>query len=72
MKELDEWSLTHVTELIISDTASNQMGVFNEELVPHLPSHLKPAKCVCHVLQLCISDCILQRPSIAALIKNCR
>ena len=37
VKHLDDWQLTIVTELIVSDTASNQMGVFNEELVPHLP-----------------------------------
>ena len=72
VKELDEWQLTPVTEMVVSDTASNQMGVFNEELVPHLPNHLKPAKCACHVLQLCIGDCILQKPSIALIIKNCR
>ena len=72
VKELDEWQLTPVTEMVVSDTASNQMGVFNEELVPHLPNHLQPAKCACHVLQLCIGDCILQKPSIALIIKNCR
>ena len=37
VKHLDDWQLTIVTEMIVSDTASNQMGVFNEELVPHLP-----------------------------------
>ena len=37
VKHLEDWQLTTVTEMIVSDTASNQMGVFNDELVPHLP-----------------------------------
>merc|ERR1719239_48475 len=63
VKELDDWQLSHVTEMIISDTASKQMGIFNRELVPDLPLHLKPGKCACHLLQLCIGDCILLKPS---------
>ena len=71
-KELDDWELSNVTEMIISDTASNQLGVFNEELVPFLPAHFKPAKCTCHLLQLVIGDCILLKPNIARIIKDCR
>ena len=71
-RELTDWKLLAATEMIVSDTASNQMGVFNVELVPDLPRHLKPAKCVCHVLQLCINDCILLKASIARIIKDCR
>ena len=37
VKHLDDWQLTNITEMIVSDTASNQMGVFNDELAPHLP-----------------------------------
>ena len=33
-KQLKDWNLTAVTELIVSDTASNQMGIFNLELSP--------------------------------------
>ena len=72
VKELDDWQLSHVTEMIISDTASNQMGIFNRELVPDLPLHFKPGKCACHLLQLCIGDCILLKPSIARIVKDCR
>ena len=55
-RELTDWKLLAATEMIVSDTASNQMGVFNVELVPDLPRHLKPAKCVCHVLHRTVSD----------------
>ena len=72
VKELDDWQLSNVTEMIISDTASNQLGVFNEELVPFLPAHFKPVKCCCHLLQLVIGDCILLKPNIARIIKDCR
>ena len=72
VKELDDWQMTPITEMIVSDTASNQMGVFNDDLVPHLPPHFKPARCCCHVLQLCIKDCILEKPHISRLIKDCR
>ena len=72
VKELDDWRLSHVTEMIVSDTASNQMAIFNKELVPDLPAHFKPGKCICHVLQLCISDCILHKASIARIVKDCR
>ena len=72
VKELDDWRLSHVTEMIVSDTASNQMAIFNKELVPDLPAHFKPGKCICHVLQLCIGDCILRKPSIACIVKDCR
>ena len=71
-RELGDWKLTTATEMIVSDTAANQMGVFNLELAPDLPRHFKPAKCVCHVLQLCINDCILLKPSIARIVKDCR
>ena len=71
-RELTDWKLLNATEMIVSDTAANQMGVFNVELVPDLPRHFKPAKCVCHVLQLCINDCILLKPSIARIVKDCR
>ena len=37
-KQLNDWNLTAVTELIVSDTASNQMGIFNLELAPHYQS----------------------------------
>ena len=46
-KQLNDWNLTAVTELIVSDTASNQMGIFNLELAPHLPRHLKPNDKIC-------------------------
>ena len=72
VKELDDWQMTAITEMIVSDTASNQMGVFNDDLVPHLPPHFKPARCCCHVLQLCIKDCILEKPNISRVIKDCR
>ena len=72
VKELDDWQMTPITEMIVSDTASNQMGVFNDDLVPHLPPHFKPARCCCHVLQLCIKDCILEKPQISRIIKDCR
>ena len=70
--ELSDWKLTTATEMIVSDTAANQMGVFNVELAPNLPRHFKPAKCACHVLQLCVNDCILCKPSIARIVKYCR
>ena len=43
-RELDNWQLSTVTEMIISDTAANQLGIFNPELVPDLPRHFKPSK----------------------------
>ena len=71
-RELSDWKLTAATEMIVSDTAANQLGVFNVELVPDLPRHFKPAKCACHLLQLVINDCILLKPSIARIVKDCR
>ena len=71
-KQLNDWNLTAVTELIVSDTASNQMGIFNLELAPHLPRHLKPVRCACHVLQLCIDDVIFKRADITRIVKACR
>ena len=50
VKELDDWQLNRVTEMIVSDTAANQLGIFNPDLVPDLPQHFKPSKCACHVL----------------------
>ena len=70
--ELDDWKLITVTEMIVSDTASNQLGIFNRELAPDLPRHFQPSRCSCHVLQLCIGDCILAKPNIARIIKDCR
>jgi len=71
-RELDNWQLSTVTEMIISDTAANQLGIFNPELVPDLPRHFKPSKCCCHLLQLCIGDCIFSRPNITRIVKDCR
>ena len=34
--------------------------------------HFQPGKCTCHVLQLAVGDCILQKPNIARIIKACR
>ena len=70
--ELSDWKLTLATEMIVSNTAANQMGIFNVELAPNLPRHFKPAKCACHILQLCVNDCILCKPSIARIVKDCR
>ena len=53
VKELDDWHMTPLTEMIVSDTASNQMGVFNEELVPHLPPQFKPANIISGSFFLC-------------------
>ena len=61
-----------VTEVVVSDTAANMQGVFARHLVPDLPSHLRLGKCVCHVLQLAIGDCILKKPNIATILANCR
>ena len=41
-------------ELVVSDTASNMLGIYNSDLAPNLPNHFRPGKCACHVLQLCI------------------
>ena len=72
VRELDDWQLNRVTEMIVSDTAANQLGIFNPDLVPDLPQHFKPSKCACHVLQLCISDCIFSRNNITRIVKDCR
>ena len=72
IKELDDWKLISVTEMIVSDTASNQLGIFNADLAPDLPRHFQPSRCSCHILQLCIGDCILCKPNIARIVKDCR
>ena len=72
VKELDDWKLISVTEMIVSDTASNQLGIFNADLAPDLPRHFQPSRCSCHILQLCIGDCILCKPNIARIVKDCR
>ena len=72
IKELDDWKLISVTEMIVSDTASNQLGIFNADLAPDLPRHFQPSRCSCHILQLCVGDCILCKPNIARIVKDCR
>jgi len=69
---LNEWDLVDKTEMLVSDTASNQMAVFNRRLVPNLPGHFTPGRCVCHVLQLAIHDCILAKENIKRIITDCR
>ena len=53
-KTLEDWNLVATTEMIITDTAKNMMGIYNKEKVPDLPSHFRKGKCVCHILQLVI------------------
>ena len=62
-KQLNDWNLTAVTELIASDTASNQMGIFNLELAPHLPRHLKPNDKIKKALLLVVRRLLTAPPS---------
>ena len=34
-KELDDWKLISITEMIVSETNSNQLGIFNADLPRH-------------------------------------
>ena len=44
VKSLDEWEWVPKTEVIVTDTASNMLGIINKYLVPELPDHLIPGK----------------------------
>jgi hypothetical protein len=55
--ETHEWDIYAKTGKAVHDTAYNMMGIYN---TPGFPSHITPAKCINHVLQLVIkvsSDC---------------
>jgi hypothetical protein len=69
---LEEWDLLHATEVIVSDTAANMLGIYNRQHAPDLPGHFIPGKCVNHILQLVISDCILKKPNVARILRACR
>ena len=65
--KLNKWKVAEETFAVVSDTASNMLG-----MMAHLPNFMLHVDCLCHVINLTVKDEVLLKPELASLIGNVR
>ena len=65
----EDWRIMEEVEMIVHDNAANMMGVYN---ISDFPPHCTAGRCINHLLQLVIKDCIFTKPNVSRIIQSCR